>query len=85
MSQSYSDIASPQIPLPTIRRRDRVHFVLRSSTGPVSARELVEHLRRNRLRDYNLGLAYNDLEALERAGLALGDYGRPRRWTARDA
>jgi hypothetical protein len=77
----YSEIAPKGVANPTRRRRDRVLFVLRSADGGVTATELVENLRRNRMADYNYGLACKDLRALENLHLARSS-GHPKQWEA---
>lgn len=82
---TYSDLAPTIVPEPTRRRRDRVLFYLRSMDEgeSVTASQLAEYMRRNRLRDYNADLCRKDLHRLHEVGLVLSDYGHPARWWAR--
>ncbi len=67
MSLSYSDVAHSAVPEPTIRMRERVLFYLRSlpEGETVTAKEMVDHLRRNRLPDYPYSRCLKDLRVLE--------------------
>ena len=66
--------------------RDRVLFYLRSlSDGEtITAKEMTEHLRRNRLPDYPYGRCLKDLRVLAEAGLPRRHYDHPERWSADD-
>ena len=64
--------------------RERVLFYLRSlpEGETVTAKEMVDHLRRNRLPDYPYSRCLKDLRVLEESGLARS-VGWPQRWCAR--
>jgi Fe2+ or Zn2+ uptake regulation protein len=81
--ENYSDVADTRVPLPTVRRRERVLGLFRSADDAIlTTAQLVEHLRRNRMPDYNLGLAYKDLDVLRSHGFVRDYGGWPRRWGA---
>ena len=82
---SYSDLAGPLVPEPTIRTRERVLFYLRSLAEgeTLTAKEMTDHLRRNRLPDYPYSRCLKDLRVLAEAGLARRHYDHPERWSAR--
>jgi hypothetical protein len=82
---SYSDVAHSLVPEPTIRMRERVLFYLRSLAEgeTVTAKQMVDHLRRNRLPEYPYSRCIKDLRVLKESGLARSDRGWPQRWSAR--
>jgi len=69
------------VPQPTIRRRETLLAALRGAAQPVTVAEFEALARAAGEHDYSRGLAYKDLNELERRGFAVIVW-NPRRWTA---
>lgn len=79
---SYADRAGQGVPEPQRLRRDRLLELLRGTPGSLTATQLAELMAPREEHAYPYGMCCDDLNELERYGLARFYSGVPKQWVA---